>query len=278
LVSEVGKSFILSVGVNSYQSDTIPDLSWAAADAWAFHEASVRGRDPRLVESRLLIDDQATTLAVREAIGDWLATAGRDDNVLAFFAGHGAREVRPGADIRTETEAYLLPVDADIDHLYSTGISLTHELPVVLKRMAAGNVTLIFDCCLSGSGRAFNDGVRPRGIDGPNFARMLAVSDVMLNAAVMLYGGGLQDIGEGVSILMACGPNQAALESDELGHGIFTHHLLLVLEEQKRQASAMVSLGEVYAKVVKLVVDHTNADQVPMLEGRLADQHLFVGA
>ncbi|PRY32585.1 caspase family protein [Umezawaea tangerina] len=273
----MSKSYVLSVGIDKYQSIAIPNLSWAANDARVFYDELTQGRASTSVESLLLIDDQATTSTIRDAMGDWLKTANEEDNIVAFFAGHGARELPVGADIRNGTEAYLLPSDADMDHLYATSISLSNELPIILKRISAGNVTFIFDCCLAGSSRTFDSKFRSRGMDGPNFTKIQAISDVWLNAAVTADNGSLHDVGEGVSVLMACGPNQVALEDSALKHGVFTYHLLEVLAEYRKSGSISVSLGNVYAEVVKLVLDHTQATQVPVLEGRLADQQLYVG-
>lgn len=273
----MGRSFILAVGINTYRSPDIPNLNWAVADATAFHDAAIRGRDDGSVRARLLVEGDGITSNVRDSLGGWLAEAEPNDNVVAFFAGHGAREVWPDGDPSAAPEAYLLPSDADIDHLYSTGVSLTHELPIVRTRIRAGNVILIFDCCHAGGGVAFADGTRARGIDGPVFRRRQALSDVRLNVAVSLPGGGRQDIGDGVAILMACGPHQQARESDVLGHGIFTHHLLRALDERSGDAPVAVPLGVAYAQVVQAVLVHTKGQQLPVLEGRLVGQQLFVG-
>jgi uncharacterized caspase-like protein len=273
----MGTSFILSVGVNTYRSADIPDLNWAVADATAFHDAAVRGRAAGSVRSRLLIEGDATTANVRESLGGWLAEAGSEDNVVTFFAGHGARELRPDDDPVAAPEAYLLPSDADIDQLYSTGFSLSHELPIVRKRLRAGNVTLIFDCCHAGGGVGFADGTRSRGIDGPLLSRRLALSDIGFNVAVSLPGGGQHEIGDGVNVLMACGPHQSAFEYDALGHGIFTYHLLRVLDERADGTPAGVPIGVGYARVVEAVLAATKGHQLPVLEGRLADQQLFIG-
>lgn len=273
----MGRSFILAVGVNTYQSAGIPNLKWAVADATAFHDSVVRGRDGGSVRARLLVEGDATTGNVRESLGGWLAEAEPNDNVVAFFAGHGAREVRPGTDPLARPEAYLLPSDADIDHLYSTSISLSEELPIVRRRIRAGNVLLIFDCCHAGGGVGFADGTRSRGIDGPVFRRRQALSEVQLNVAVSLPDGGREDIGDGVAVLMACGPHQQALESDRLRHGIFTHHLLRLLNHRSGAAPVAVPVGVAYAEVVRAVLADTKGRQLPVLEGRLADQQLFVG-
>ncbi|MEU8073121.1 caspase family protein [Micromonospora sp. NPDC049151] len=273
----MGRSFILAVGVNAYRSADIPNLNWAVADATAFHDAAIRGREGSSVRSRLLVEDDATTANVRESLGGWLAEAGPDDNVMAFFAGHGAREMRLDGNPTAGPEAYLLPSDVDLDRLYSTGISLTHELPIARARIGAGNVTLIFDCCHAGGGVGFANGVRSRGIDGPIFRRRQALTNAQLNVAVSLPGGGRQAIGDGVAILMACGQHQQALESDNLGHGIFTHHLLRALDQRPSGAPDAVPLGVAYAQVVQAVLSDTQGRQLPVLEGRMADQQLFVG-
>ncbi len=277
MVDTPGKSFTLCVGIDTYSSAGIPPLNWAIADADSFYQACLRGRDLDLTEARLITGSDATTEALRSAFGEWLAEAAAEDNVVAYFAGHGARELPPGKDLRTATEAYLLPFDAKSDRLYSTAISLTHELPTLLSRIRAKNTALIFDCCLSGSARVAYEGQRTRGIDGPNLRRALALSDVPLQVAVGKPGGGVTDIGDGVSILMACGPSQAALESDSLRHGIFTYHLLEVLNGSSQARTDAAPLGLIYADVVSAVARATNARQVPMLEGRLSDQRLFTG-
>jgi uncharacterized caspase-like protein len=273
----VGTSFILAIGIDEYRSPRIHNLSWAAADALAIHRELTLGRAAGSVRSRLLVNDQATIAAIRESLGEWLGQARPDDSIIAFFAGHGARELHPGGDLRTDTESYLLPTDADIDHIYSTAFSLVHELPVITKRIRAGNVTFIFDCCLSGGARVFNDGVRARGIDGPNFTRTQRIADIPVNTAVTAVNGIDYDIGEGTTVMMACGYNQSASESDELGHGIFTYHLLNIVGSLRTPERTSVSLGEMYAGIVRAVVSYTNAAQVPMLEGRLVDQRLFIG-
>jgi uncharacterized caspase-like protein len=273
----MNKSFVLSIGIDEYKSDSIPNLSWAKADARAFLEATIGGRAPTSIESRLLLDDHATTVAIREAFGEWLATAGQNDTVIAFFAGHGGREIRAGGRIPNDIESYLIPVDGNRSHLYSTAVSLTNEFPILARRLASENVILILDCCLSGRGNLLSNGARARGIDGSNLAMMETLSDIPLNSSVVNVKGQLQDVGEGASMLMACGPNQAALESDELKHGVFTYHLLDLIEEQRSRGEDVLPLGDLYAQVVKSVVQHTGGRQVPMLEGRLAGQQLFVG-
>ncbi|MGF0319221.1 caspase family protein [Nocardia fluminea] len=274
----MSKSFILSIGVDRYESDSIGNLKWAVADATAFYERALKGREKSSLKSRLLINDDATTRTIRESLGEWLATASRADNVIIFFAGHGAREIPPLGEIGSTMETYLLSSDTQVDHLYSTGISLTNELPIILKRIPASNITLLFDCCLSGAARIPTGPERARGIDGPNLTKMKNLSDVPLNAAVVLPGGGTHDIGDGITTITASGPEQAAMESDELEHGVFTYSLLKAMRENSQPGSpSSPPLGRLYSETTRLVMNHTAGRQVPMLVGRLSDQRLFVG-
>ncbi len=79
-------------------------------------------------------------------------------------------------------------------------------------------------------------------------------------------------------MIMASGPDQAALESDELGHGVFTYSLLQAMQESAQlQSPSSPPVGEIYSQTVRLVMDRTAGMQVPMLAGRLSDQKLFVG-
>lgn len=277
MVKSIPKTFVLSIGINDYDSKAIRPLRWAVDDARSFHQACLVGRDPEYVQSRLILGRDAGIQTIRHAFGEWLNQAMPEDNVIAYFAGHGAREILPGRDINSETEAYILPVDVSVKNLYSTAISLPSELPTVLKRLRARNAVFIFDCCLSGAARMSRDGQRNRGIDGPNFVKATAISDVGLNVMVRSIKGEEIDIGNGVSVMMACGPNQAALESDELRHGIFTYYLLELLLNKRDSDRRSLSVGQMYADVAKAVSDRTEHYQIPMLEGRLLDQRIFSG-
>jgi uncharacterized caspase-like protein len=269
-----GKSFVLVIGIDTYE--TMPTLRWASADAIQFYETFIRGRADDEVESLLLLNEAASATAIRAAFGEWLPTALPGDNVVAYFAGHGARELPPGRDLRTGAEAYLLPADVDSKHLYSTAISLTHELPNLLGRIRANNTVAIFDCCFAGGGRA-DHGERARGIDGPNFALAHALAEVPLNVAVVGPSGSIIDIGDGVVALMACGPNESAFERDDLQHGVFTYHLLEAFRQTRSQGQDHISVGRTYADLVEAVGSDTRMRQIPILDGRLSRQSIYLG-
>lgn len=271
-----GSSLILSIGVDDYWDPDIPRLRWATADARAIHALANGGRDPKTVEQRLLIGDDATVQNIRHALGDWLASARPEDNVTVFFAGHGGREVTSRAG--REPDSYLLGVDAQRTTLYSTALSLSEELPRILGRIEAEHVTCILDCCLAGSSRGpVSSGVRNRGVDGPRVRQVEAHLGHRLRSAIPLANEGAADIGEGAVVLSACGPHQAALEVDAHEHGLFTASLLAVAQQARDAGSTTMSTGRLYDEALVRVRAASGSEQIPALEGRLSGHRFFVG-
>src|ERR1700731_100214 len=85
-----GRTWAVIIGVSKYQK--LPggqQLQFADRDAASVAEAlEKRGVSPLNV--RLLIGADATTAAIKSAIGNWLArSASESDTVIIFFSGHG---------------------------------------------------------------------------------------------------------------------------------------------------------------------------------------------
>lgn len=93
---------------------------------------------------RLLLDDQATAMGIRDSL-QWLASqAGEDTTCVVFFSGHGGR-------IESESQAsnYLIPVDTDPVDLKNTAIE-SAELTHLLGNIKAKRLLVLFDCCHAG--------------------------------------------------------------------------------------------------------------------------------
>jgi nitrous oxidase accessory protein NosD len=92
--SELHKRWVLLVGISDYsQEGSIPDLSYAAADAVALGELLSRRSSyapNQDVEVIVLTNEQATREGLRQALFGKIAPCARaDDEVIIFFAGHG---------------------------------------------------------------------------------------------------------------------------------------------------------------------------------------------
>lgn len=79
----------------------------------------------------------------------------RKAEVFIYYVGHGAPD--------QNGEAYLVPVDAQIDYIATTGYPL-NQLYNIVEKLPAKNVTLVIDACFSGntnSGKPLVEGVSP---------------------------------------------------------------------------------------------------------------------
>lgn len=95
LVKGTGAKYAVVIGIGKYQDKRIPSLRYARADAQAIYDILTDqqyGGFPK-ENVRLLLDKEATEENIREAIGDWLSSRAKpEDMVVIYFAGHGARE------------------------------------------------------------------------------------------------------------------------------------------------------------------------------------------
>ena len=110
------------IGINKYRDPRIHELTGATRDAtalWALFKDSVEG-----IAAKRLLDDEATTEAIRKSLDSALGEAAQNDTVIVFFAGHGT----PGHQ--------LVPFDADLNTVDQTTIPM-QELADRLKRTAA---------------------------------------------------------------------------------------------------------------------------------------------
>jgi hypothetical protein len=247
------------IGIGQYASARIPPLRYAARDADAVYQLlTTRGGYPR--ENVMLLTDatpeKPTLQNIRRALGEFLARkAGRDDMVLIYFAGHGAPEVDAAGVEADGLSKYLVPRDADPDALFSTAFPM-EDVQRIFARIAAERVVLLLDTCYSGAagGRTFaRQGTRALGLND-QFLERLARS-------------------KGRVIVTASGPSEVALESAELGHGVFTYHLLQGLEgKADLNRDGVVTVSELYEYVeaqVERAARAAGGRQRPVMKGEV---------
>jgi len=145
-------------------------------------------------------------------------------NVIFYYAGHGIPNP-------VEQRAYLLPIDGEATD-YSTGYDL-EKLYAQLDEMPAKSVTVFLDACFSGASRG--SGMITKG----RFVRMKE-PDVKATGKTVVFSAASND--------------EAALPYDEKGHGMFTYHLLKIMQETRGNIS-LAELGErlyhdVYVKTI----------------------------
>jgi serine/threonine protein kinase len=197
----------LLVGISEYRHDEqIPALRFAHCDARALAWTL---RDPRICglpreQVHVVTDRRATRARLAHLLSEWLPAAARDtDLAVLYFAGHGTMRAVNGAD-----EGFLLPHDADPDDP-GTCLAMT-DVANWIRGLTARAVVVCMDCCHAGrvlTRDADTDDARPRDmVMAPPLLQKLS--------------------GRGRFLIAACDEGQKSLECPELGHGLFTYHLL----------------------------------------------------
>ena len=221
-------AYLLTVGLNSYANPGY-NLKYAAPDANDFRDEVRRNEEKLLgrfahVEMVSLLNQEGTKANILAALHrlagneeplpasapaalSKLKTAQPEDAVVIFFAGHGIAE---------RGSYYMLPHDlgylgarrrldeAGYESILAHGVS-DRELEQAFERIAAGQILFVIDAC--NSGQALEAVEKRRGPMNSKGLAQLAYE-------------------KGIFILAAAQSYQAALEADELGHGLLTYALV----------------------------------------------------
>ncbi len=218
--------YMLAVGVSDYE-DTRMSLNSAHNDAVAMTEF-FRGQEGRLyseVNTKLLINEEATRDNILDGL-DWLIKgATQKDLAVLFVAGHGINDERGGY--------YFMPHDAQLDRLRRSGVEWFHFQDALTG--IPSKIILLADTCHSGN----ITGSRRRGL-----ADMTAALKELVAA------------GTGVAVLSAATGREVSIEKDEWGHGAFT----LALLEGLRGAADYDQNGLIEIKELDLFVTHRVKD------------------
>jgi hypothetical protein len=251
---EVGRIWVVAIGVSQYHEKAIPSLQYADADAQAV--ANYFRDTFSLPENQvfLRVNAQATLREIKSVLGTQLAARANDprDTVILYFAGHGMRERMVGSLDADGLNKYFLPYDAARDDLYSTALEMD-EVTNILRRLTPERVVVLLDSCFSGAagGRSPFD-PRTEGERAPITGEFL---DRMAH------------VGKGRVVLTAGGPEESAQESAELGHGVFTYYLLDGLRgAADLSGDGEIDVHEIYRYVSDKVSRATQGRQNPKLK------------
>lgn len=183
--SQSTQRWAVVIGVSRYADSRIPSLRYASADAKSFYSWLVSPKGGKYSPSRvrLLLDNQATAMNMRDALFNWLRQAIEEDVVVIYFAGHGSPDSPD-----TPQNLYLLPYDTQYDSIASTGFPMW-DIETALKRfIKAKRVVVIADACHSG------------GVGGGfDMAHRSAPESNRINSGIQ----NLSAIGEGIAVLSA---------------------------------------------------------------------------
>jgi hypothetical protein len=258
-MSNTVEQYAILIGIADYQY--IPSLTKAMIDARDMYDVLVQNGYPE-ANIRLLLDGQATKLAVREQLA-WLAKqVGPGDTVVFFFSGHGVQVL--GDSWAGE---YLCPHEASLDYVKQTCIS-NEELTASLHAIRASRVAVFLDACHAGGvGEPKNPIVQMRAGLSERVYQQLATE-------------------RGRVIIASSRPDEVSWELAEMRNGLFSHYLLKGLRGDVARPDGTVWMsslfGYIYASVSRTHRQHpfqkssgedfavTTAQQPPPAKDRAA--------
>ncbi|TGA85808.1 caspase family protein, partial [Streptomyces sp. MZ04] len=212
----MGTIYALLVGINDYPERTATPLAGCVNDITEARRL-LADRAGGTADIRVLLNAEATTAAVADAIERHLGAAGPGDTALLWFSGHGTQSRAAGADLLIEATGRnqaLVCVDGPLPD---------KTLGALLAAVAArgAHTAAVLDCCYSG-GATRDSELTAR------YAPPGAEWDFSGSA-----GAGARDVpaqeGPARHVLLAASRlNQLSYEGDFAGrrHGAFTHALL----------------------------------------------------
>ncbi|MEV5824803.1 caspase family protein [Spirillospora sp. NPDC052242] len=232
----MGRKLALVAGVSSYEGRW-PALKNCVNDAEEVAEALAFKEYGFHVD--LLLNEQVT----KSAILRWLleVKSSGAESILFYFAGHGVVD---------EIGSFLVTHD---NQEFDEGINLATLLSVAEPPdESSTQVIIILDCCHSGFAAS----------TGPNALSSRQISNSDVQAVV-------RQSDPSAVVIAACAPEQKAIESSNLGHGVFTHHLLNALLGYAADHVGDVTVHSLYDVVSRDMASTDGLRQEPVFGGRV---------
>ena len=253
LAKKQEKVYAVVIGIDKYKN--LPPLKYAVNDAREFYRYLTEVNQVPKDHVWLLLDQEATLENLRRTLGTLLRrSAGKDDTVIIFLAGHGATETDSSSPDGDGLEKYILPINADPMDLYSSAMPMS-EIARIFQRISSERLVFIGDTCYSGAsgGRTILAGGTRATVSGTFLERLSQ--------------------GKGRVILTASDANEVSVEKDELGHGVFTYYLLEGLRGKADvDGDGLITVDEIYRYVSEKVPQATGQDQHPVRKGEITGQ------
>lgn len=276
-----GPIYALVVGIDHWINERVPTLQGCVADAGLVTQLFQDQFGVAADNIQLLTDKQATRAAIETAFRKHLIERARSMSVdelarVAFvfhYSGHGSRAFNKGADSATGFDETLVPHDSRTGDVFDIK---DWELGGWIDELTqySTNVTIVLDCCHSGSGtrdgaalptRQCFDDLRPQP-QRPQAQRHSTRSSATV------------DVSDRYTLIAACRADEVAneLRAEETGsssaHGAMTYFLM---QELSHLPARELTYRELHERL-RHRVNGRFSRQVPQCEGAI-DRLLFGG-
>jgi len=228
--------WLLSIGVSTYADDRY-NLEFADQDAERMLRIFESQSDKGLygeVHTKLLVNEEVSSTAVKESFISFLRQAKHHDIVIVFFAGHGVTDPSSG-------QYYFATHQTDLENPLVHGLS-KDEIDNLIYSIPVPKTLVLFDTCRSG---------RVASTRGTGRA-MEEVIDELSNSS-------------GIFILSASSGREAAYEDPEWGNGAFTKAVDegLMMGKADLNGNGYIGVLELQMYVSDRVKDLTERRQTP---------------
>jgi hypothetical protein len=240
-----GQRYAVVIGVAHYKfaGSGFQNLAYADSDAAVFRDFLLlpHGGNFRATNVRLLLNEDATIVNVKEALTRFLAQVHSEDTVVIYLNLHG------GHDPGDPQNKYLLTYDSDPRDMANTALAVS-DLPNLLSNyVKTKHIVTFADSCHSLLlGEASRTKVKPTNLVNQYLVRASEISGLAALEA--------SDIGE---------ISGEGHQWDD--HGVFTYYLLKGLSgEADQNRDGTVSARELFSYMQQAVSKATHDAQLPI--------------
>ena len=244
------QSWALIIGINDY--DSVQDLNYAVEDALSIKNMLINDYSFKRKNVRVLIDGEATQNNIQRELNYIVKSAGKNDRVVFYFAGHGETEELglDGGDM-----GFLIPVDGNLDDKYLTSIPMD-ELKRISKWSKAKHMLFLVDACYGGLAA-----MNTRGLSdsAPGYIDKIVEDPAR-------------------QIITAGGSEEKVQEKDEWQHSAFTKNILSGLKETRADVNndGVITGAELGMYVKEKVTIDTENMQTPQIRRFTSHEGEFV--
>ena len=237
-------SYALIIGIDKYEN--VQPLNYAVKDAETIQDILVNTFDFPKDNVRLLKDEEATLLNIKNSLSEISSSARENDRVLIYFAGHGdTYDLPEGGEM-----GYLLPIDGKKDNLFATSIPM-NDIKSISSMSNSKHMLFLIDACYGGLLTIGSRGINPTT---PNYIDKITKD-------------------KGRQIITAGGRGEEVIEKSEWGHSAFTLNLKRGLKEGNADmdADGYITANELGLFLNKKVTIDSDNQQTPQY-GRMTSQ------
>jgi len=272
------------VGVSQFADPAISPVSYSDDDAVAMYQYLTDPDYGRFVKDQvfLMLDSDATTLRIKNAVDIISRHARPEDMVVIFISAHGTPADR---DYDVENIVYMVTYDTLLHSLYTTAYSVSELIRAVRNRIRAETVVTLMDVCYSANAlkRTFckKKGAKDLAIKTQSGDVPKKMTESRLETdRICMSDSTVRELstGKGRIFITSSKSDEQSWESDTLGHGFFSYYLLQALKMKGGEISVQEAYKHIKEEMPKAVMREKEHPQNPVMVMEDVRRDIFITA